>query len=123
MEYTYEINSESKTINVITIGDLITEEAAALGLEVMMKAKELQYRIVFDHRLSKNRISIGEAYFWFSIHYDNIDRELRSIPTAYIVSEIDWEFYSFFQCTCINKGIPIKAFLDETAALKWFEGL
>jgi len=123
MKHTYEINSENQTIIVTTIGDLITKEVVAMGLKIMLKAKELKCKIVYDHRLSKNRISIGKAYNWFSIHYDNIDCEFRRIPTAYIVSIDDWEFYSFFECTSNNKGIPIKAFQEEYDCLKWFENL
>lgn len=121
--YTYEINSKNQTIDVITIGDLITEEAVEMGLKIMLKAKELKYKILFDNRLSINRISIGEAYYWFSTHFDNIDRELRCIPTAYIANKEDWDFYSFFECTCNNKGIPIRAFQEENAAMKWLESL
>jgi len=123
MKHTYEINSENQTIIVTTIGDLITKEVVAMGLKIMLKAKELKYKIVFDNRLSKNRISIGEAYCWFSTHFDNIDTELRCIPTAYIASKEDWDFYSFFECTCYNKGIPIRAFQEENAAMKWLESL
>lgn len=123
MDYTYEINSKNRTINVITMGDLITEEAVAMGLEVLLKAKKLKYKIVFDNRLSKNRISIGEAYCWFSTHFDKVDTELRFIPTAYIANNKDWDFYSFFECTCSNKGIPIKVFQGEDAAMKWLGAL
>ena len=123
MKYTYEINSKNQTIDVITIGDLITEEAVAMGLKIMLKAKELKYKIVFDNRLSKNRISIIEAYCWFSTHFDNIDTKLKCIPTAYIVNKEDWDFYSFFECTCNNKGIVLKVFQDENAVSEWFDSL
>jgi hypothetical protein len=123
MKYTFEINSKNQTIDVITTGEIITEEAVAMGLKIMLKAKELKYKMVFDNRLSKNRISIGEAYCWFSTHFDYIDTELRHIPTAYIANKEDWDFYSFLECTCFNKGIPIRAFQEENAAMKWLESL
>jgi hypothetical protein len=123
MNYKFEINSENRTIHVITMGDLITKEVAAMGLEIMMKAKELKYNIVYDHRQSKNKISIGEAYYWFSTHYDCIDKKLRFIPTAYIANKGDWDFYSFFECSCVNKGIPLRVFQEESSAIKWLESL
>ncbi len=123
MKYAFEINTMSKTIRVITEGNLTIQKAAAMGLEILMKAKELKCKIIFDHRLSKNKISITDAYYWFPTHYDNIDMEFRKIPTAYIVNNTDLEFYSFFECTCTNKGIPIKVFQDENAVLKWLESL
>ena len=119
MTYTYEINDANKTITVVTEGDLVSKEAAEMGLTILLKAKELKYRIVFDYRLSKNRISIAEAYYWFSNHYDSVDSELKFIPSVYIANENDFEFFNFFELTCNNRGIPIKVFLDEETASKW----
>lgn len=121
MKYTYKINSGNKTIVVITTGDLETKEVAAMGLIIRLKANELKYKIIFDYRLSKNRISITEAYYWFSTHYDSINNKLRFIPSAYIANKEDRDFYSFFETTSNNKGIPIKMFLDEKPALEWLE--
>ena len=94
-----------------------------MGLEVLLKAKELKYKVIIDNRHSKNKITIAEAYSWFSNHYDHIDTELRHIPTAYISNKEDWNFYSFFECTCLNKGIRIKVFLDENTASEWINNL
>ena len=123
MQYTYEINSENHTIYVTTKGDLITKEVVAMGLEILFEAKKNNYKVIFDHRFSKNRISIGEAYNWFSSHYDSNDIELRRIPTAYIANKEDWDFYSFFELACSNKCIPIKVFQDENTASEWLKGL
>jgi hypothetical protein len=121
MTYTYEINSENHTIIVKTLGDLISKDVAAMGLEILSKAKKLNFKVIFDHRMSKNRVSITEAYSWYFNHYDCIDIELRRIPTAYIANDKDWDFYTFFECTCINKGIPIKVFRDENAVSEWLK--
>jgi hypothetical protein len=123
MKHTYEINPESQTINVVIIGSLETKELADLGLKIMLKAKELKYKIIFDCRMSRNKITIVEAYYWYTTHYDHIDIELRHIPIAYIVNKEDWDFYSFFECTCRNKGITVKAFMDENIVQKWLERL
>jgi hypothetical protein len=123
MNYTFRIDSENKMIHVKTVGDLITKEVVAMGLEIMLKAKMLKYTILYDHRLSNNRVSITEAYHWYSTHYDNIDNVLRRIPTAYIANKEDWDFFSFFECTCYNKGIPIKVFEEECEAVKWLNRL
>lgn len=123
MEYACEIDSETKTIKVITKGELTTTETAAMALKVLIKAKELKYKIIFDYRLSINRISFADAYFWYSKHYDNVDVELRKVPTAYIVNEKDWQFFSFFECTNNNKLIPIKIFRNENTIFDWFNSL
>ena len=122
MKYTYEINSDNQTIVVLTIGNLIKHEVVEMGIEILLKAKELKYRVIFDHRLSKNRISFSEAYNWYLVNYDIIDYELKRIPTAYIINIEDWDFYSFFECTCYNKGIPVKVFKDENAVSEWLKG-
>ena len=121
MKYIHKINHENKTIVVITIGDLETKEVAAMGLRIRLKANELKYKIIFDSRLSKNRISMTEAYYWFSTHYDRIDSKLKFIPSAYIANKADKDFFRFFETTSNNKGIPIKMFLDEKSALEWLE--
>ncbi len=123
MRYTYDLNSEKQTIVVQTRGDLFKNEVIAMGLEILLKAKELKYKVFFDHRLSKNKISITDAYFWFSDNYDYIDTNLKLIPTAYIANQEDWEFFSFFECTSHNKGIPVKAFKEESAAWEWFNNI
>ena len=121
MEYNFEINSETKIIQVITIGDLMTKEVVAMGFEIMTKAKLLKSKILYDNRLSKNRISLFEAYDWYHAHYDNIDGTFRYIPTAYVANVDDWDFYSFFECTSINKGIPLRVFKEKQLALSWLE--
>lgn len=121
MKYTYEINSENHTIIVNTSGDLISKEVVAMGLEILSQAKKLNFKVIFDHRMSKNRVSIAEAYSWYFDHYDCIDKELRCIPIAYIANNEDLNFYTFFECTCNNKGIPIKVFQDENAVSEWLK--
>lgn len=121
MTYTYEINSKNHTITVKTLGELISNEVVAMGLEILSKAKKLGFRVIFDHRMSKNRVSIAEAYSWYSAHYDCIDIEFRRISIAYIANNEDWDFFTFFECTCNNKGIPIKVFQNENAVSEWFK--
>lgn len=121
MTYTYKINSENHTIIVNTLGDLTTKEVVEMGLEILLKAKELKSKVIFDHRMSKNRISFAEAYSWYGDHYECVDKKLRRIPIAYIANNEDWNFYTFFECACNNKGIPIKVFRDENAVLAWLE--
>jgi hypothetical protein len=121
MEFTFEIITYNKTIKVITTGDLETTEVAKMDLKIRLIAKELKYKILYDCRLSKNKISITEAYYWFSTYYDKKYPELKSLRTAYLVNKEDWEYYSFFETTSYNRGIPIEAFLDENDVLKWVE--
>jgi len=121
MKYNYKINSENKTIVIITTGDLETKEVAAMGLIILLKANELKYKIIFDYRLSRNKISITEAYYWFSAHYDSINSKLKFIPSAYIAKKQDRDFFRFFETTSNNKSIPIKMFFDEKPALEWIE--
>lgn len=121
MTYSYEINSENHAIIVNTIGELNTKEMVAMGLEILSKAKNIGFKVIFDHRMSKNRVSISDAYSWYYDHYDCVDIELRKIPIAYIANNEDWEFYTFFECTCNNKGIPIKVFKNDNTVSEWLK--
>lgn len=119
MIHTYNIDYENKTISVKTNGCLIKNELAAMGTASRIQAMDLDYKIIFDYSQSENYITITEAYYWFSDHYDKIDRRLREIPTAIITNKKDMEFFKFVETTCTNVGINIKVFLDENLAINW----
>ena len=119
MTYSSEIIHNSKLILVRTEGDLITNELSVMCLMMRVQARDLNYKLIFDYRLSKNYISITEAYSWFSLHYDSVDMKLRRINTAVISNKYDKEFFSFLETTCYNKGIPLKMFLEEENAKDW----
>ena len=99
MHYTYQINHDYKMINVVTIGDLITKELASMELKITKIAKQLKYKIIYDYRLSKNKISMAEAYFWFNNLYDKVDWESRKIPLAYLSNKNNIMSYLFGNIT------------------------
>jgi len=119
MKYSSEINQDNKTITVITSGNLKTKELSEMGILIRLQARDLKFKIIFDYRMSKNYISITEAYYWFTDYYDGIDLKLRQIPAAIITNNEDNEFFQFLETTCSNQGIPIKVFLEEISAFNW----
>ena len=120
LEYSYEIIDEYKIIKVTVLGNLTTQEAAIMGIMVRVKANEMGYKLFFDYTLlSSIKIAIGDAYFWFSDHYDTINTKLRHIPTALLVNEKDKSSFDFFENTCYNKGIRIRIFRENKNALEW----
>jgi hypothetical protein len=121
MNYTYIISPDIEIITVIAIGNLEPNEVAELELKIRQMAKDLKYKIIFDYRLSKNKISITEAYYWVTTHFDKVDIKLKQIKSAYLVNKADWDFYSFFECTTNNHGLPIKAFQEDAEILNWLE--
>ena len=86
---------------------------------IRTKAKELNFSILFDFRQSKNRITMGDAYFWFTDFYEDNEKLLISIPTANLSSTEDEPFFKFFETTTNNNGIPIKMSLEEEPAIVW----
>ncbi|MEI7504413.1 MAG: hypothetical protein WCJ61_14130 [Paludibacter sp.] len=106
---------------MIAIGDLEPNEVAELELKIRLMAMDLNYKIIFDYRLSKNKISITDAYYWVSTHFDTVDTKLKLIKSAYLVNKDDWEFYSFFETTSNNHGMQIKVFQEEDTLLNWLE--
>ncbi len=119
MNYSYEKNESSKTITVRTTGHLNTKELSEMGVLIRLHAVDSKSKIIFDHRLSKNFITITQAYYWFSDYYDVIDIKLRQIPTAIITNKEDDNFFQFLETRCSNQGIPIKVFLEEKTAIDW----
>jgi len=110
MNYNYTLNEISKIITVRTTGHLKTKELSEMGVLMRKKARDLNYKILFDYSLSKNFISITEAYYWFSDYYDVVDMKLRNIPAAIITCKEDNKFFQFVETTCFNNGIELKVF-------------
>jgi hypothetical protein len=121
MKYTCEIISDYKIIKVKVVGDLTVRETASMGKAIRLKAIEINYKILFDFTQTKNKISIGDAYFWFSDNYDAIDNKLRYIKTAHLTNQVDKSDFGFFETSCFNKGISVKIFLEKEEALKWLK--
>ena len=115
------MNSNNKIIIVQTTGDLFKSEMAEMDKCIRTKANELKYKILFDFRLSKSRISIADAYFWFTDFYKDDERILISIPTAHLSSVEDEDFFRFFETTTNNSGIPIKMFMENKQAFEWLK--
>lgn len=119
MNYKHRSNHHRKIITVRTTGDLTTNELAAMGILMRQKARKLNYKILFDYSLSKNYISITEAYYWFSDHYDPINKTLRYVTAAIVYNLEDEVFFDFLETTCTNAGINIKIFIEKKIALEW----
>jgi hypothetical protein len=121
MEYTYEINVIVKIIIVRVFGDLYSLEVAIMDKEIRTKAKELNYKIIFDFRETHNYISILDAYLWYKNNYSNSFFNLSCISVAKITNESDMSFFQFFETTLNNYGVNIKMCTDEISAYKWLE--
>lgn len=121
MNYSYQKNENTRIITVRTTGHLKTKELSEMGVLIRLQAIDMKYKIIFDHRLSKNLITITEAYYWFSDYYDVVNIKLRQIRSAIITNKEDNEFFQFLETTCSNQGIPIKVFLEEEPAIDWLD--
>ncbi|MEI7502906.1 MAG: hypothetical protein WCJ61_06445 [Paludibacter sp.] len=121
MEYNFTINTDKKIITVQTSGELIKNEVAKMDKRIRTKAKELNCSILFDFRQSKNRITMADAFFWFTELYENDENPLISIPTVHLSSAEDEQFFRFFEITTNNNGIPIKMFTDNMHAIEWLK--
>jgi hypothetical protein len=121
MEYSFTINTDTNIIIVNTSGELIKNEVAKMDKRIRIKANDLKYKILFDFRQSKNRITFADAYFWFTEFYKDDEKLLLSIPTVHLSSAEDEDFFRFFEITTNNSGIPIKMFLDNMHAIEWLK--
>lgn len=123
MNYNIKVNYHKKVIHVVTTGDLILRHFVDVGVEIFLQARELGCVVLYDTRLSKNKISITDAYYLYSSYYDKADPGFRRIPVAYVVAVEDRNFYTFLECTCLLNGITIKIFHEENDVVKWLECL
>jgi len=121
MEYTIETYSDLKVLRVRLLGELHAREVALMDKEIRLKAKELNYKIVFDFRETKNHISITDAYYWFDARYNKVLFDFKHVPVVYITNERDESFFNFFEITSKNKGAELKICKDEVAAFQWLE--
>jgi len=119
MDYSYRINKINKIILVTVVGELNATNFEKLCLEIYKQALELKYKVIFDFIGTNITISVGEAYYWFTEHLDNIDIRYRKIPIAYIANDKNWSFLEFVETMWSNGGIVIKVFKNEAFAVKW----
>jgi hypothetical protein len=123
MKYTIEIYSDIKILNVRLFGELYTREVALMDREIRLKAREMNCKIVFDFRETRNYISITDAYYWFDARYNKAFFNFMHVPVVYITNERDESFFYFFEITSKNKGAALKICKDEISAFQWLEKL
>ena len=121
MKYTYEIYPDIKIISVRLFGELYTKEVALMDKEIRSRAKELNFKIVFDFRDTKNHMSYVDAYYWFHEVHNTDLFNLKDIYVAKITNKDDEPFFRFFGLTSNNKGSRIEICEDEISALQWLE--
>lgn len=123
MDYIEEIIEEKKIIISRVKGDLYPEETAEMGLKIRKKAIELGYKVIIDFRETKNYVSIVQGHNWFADFYDNIDKNIKYVPTAHITNDEEESYFKFIETSWSNKGASIKLFKDIEAAVKWLDSL
>jgi len=121
MKYTYEIYPDIKILSVRLFGELYTKEVALMDKEIRLKAKELNCKIVYDFRDTKNHMNIVDAYYWFDAVSNTDLFNLKDICVAKITNKADEPFFHFFELTSNNKGSRIKICEDEISAFRWLE--
>jgi len=121
MDHSYEINETTRTITVVVVGEVHANDFAKLDVEVCSLALNLNFKIAFNFKNAIIRIGLGEAYFWFSNHLDNVNLKFRLIPTAHIASDSNERFFHFIETTWSNQGVKIKMFKEDAKALEWLE--
>lgn len=119
LNYNYSIDLKNRIIYVKVSGVINETNGADLGIQIRLKALELNCKIFFDLSESQNKISMGSAYFWFANQYNKIDPKVRYIPTAYLINNEQAVYYGFLQTVSMNQGIRIRVFSDEENAKFW----
>ena len=82
MQYTEEVDKERKIVIARVSGGMTKEKIAPETTQTRVRAKELNYSILFDFRKVHNYLTIVDAYYWLAEHYDDVDPTLKFVPTA-----------------------------------------
>ena len=119
----YEIcPSDHNTYLYVHVNESVTRDLLKdfIG-ETAKKAKEAGiYRFLFDLRRAHNRTSLFT-------HYDLVYNQSKALgfkpdsKHALVVSQMDWNDYSFVETILYNAGYRSKIFTDELPAIEWLE--
>ena len=119
MNCSYRIDKINRIILVTVVGELNAASFENLCSNIYKNALKQRSKVIFDFTETNIAISVGEAYYWFTEHMDNIDIRFRRIPIAYIASNKNWSFLEFAETTWSNSGVIVKVFKNEKLAIKW----
>jgi hypothetical protein len=121
MEYTTQINEPRKFLFIRISGILDIEALSAMGIAMRLKAKELNYKLLFDFRKIRPIVSVINKYNWIEDNYDHVDPLLKYIPTAHLAKEEDMKSFRMLETFWMNKGAEVKLFSEEDDAIKWLD--
>ena len=119
MEVVYEYDDDRKIIIIRVSGEMTIETIAPVSNENRLKAKEMNYKLLYDFRRSSYKKAIVGAYKFFEENFDETEIDVNYIPTANIINEEDVEFFKFIETTLTNRGARLKYFTDEEKGIEW----
>ena len=123
MEVQYEYDDKQKIIFIRVSGEMTMESIASISNEIRLKAKEMNYKLLYDFRKSTYKKAIIDAYKFFEENFDEKEIEVNYIPTANIVNVEDQDFFQFVETTLTNRGARLKYFTDEKKGIDWLLSL
>ena len=122
MPYKIEIVTNPGYIRVEQSGEVSTDDVEVIRDKIFeLVARERLSRVFVDVRRQTNEYSITEL---FNITVDHaVSRTPFPKPRVCLVVRQDQEDNArFIENVGVNRGLPIKFFTDEEAALKWLQG-
>lgn len=119
--YTEESIQDQKILIITYHGELNLQTLVNTALEVRNKALQLRYRLLIDFTQINNQLSLFEGQSWIQKYLDPVNKELRNIPTVYIVKEVDFGFFKALQQIWDNHGIEIVIFRERDLGLEWLK--
>jgi hypothetical protein len=119
----YEISvSGCNTYLYVRVNETVTAELLKEFIgETAKKAKECRIdNFLFDLRHAHNRTNLVT-------HYEMVYKQSKELGFkphshhALLVSQTDWDDYSFVETILYNAGYKSKMFTDELSAIEWLE--
>ena len=123
MEVVYDYDDDRKIIIIRVSGEMTIETITPISIENRLKAKKMNYKLLYDFRRSSYKKAIVDAYKFFEENFDDIEIDSNYIPTANIINEEDVEFFKFIETTMTNRGARLRYFTDEEKGVEWLLSL
>jgi hypothetical protein len=120
-DYTYKISldEENHIVHLVVKGDLNKNEGEKVISEARALADETQSDILCD--VSRANIKVSLAEWFYLARNKEIYPTTPTEKTALVIKPEDWKLYQFVENVTLNKGIKLRAFLNEEDARAWLK--
>ena len=117
MTYEVELFEDLKYIGVVFTDEMTREEHEKARTEAIQALAENGWqRLLVDARQILAKMSVLDDFKFTQEHRSTL---LQSVRTAVIHRAEETERFRFIENVAVNRGVPMKVFLDPEEAIEW----